>query len=85
MFPGIFQIRLVPADAQSTILVDGIEYRGCVEVYDFKGKLYVVNEVDIERYLKSIMTSQFINEIDEEVMDAVAITARTNAYFLVTA
>lgn len=84
LFPGIFQIRLVPADAQSTILVDGIEYRGCVEVYDFKGKLYVVNEVDIERYLKSIMTSQFINEIDEEVMDAVAITARTNAYFLVT-
>jgi stage II sporulation protein D len=84
LFPGIFQIRVVPADAQSTVLVDGIEYRGCVEVYDFKGKLYVVNEVDIERYLKSIMTSQFINELDEEVMDAVAIAARTNAYFLVS-
>lgn len=84
LFPGIYQIRLVPNDAQGSLLVDGIEYRGCVEVWDFKGKLFVVNEVDIERYLKSIMTSQFVNEIDEEVMDAVAITARTNAYYLVS-
>jgi stage II sporulation protein D len=82
LLPGIFQIRIVPADAQSTILVDGIEYRGCVEIYDLKGKLYAVNEVDIERYLKSIMTAQFPSEMDEEVMDAVAITARTNAYYL---
>jgi stage II sporulation protein D len=82
LFPGIFQIRIVPADSQSTILVDGIEYRGCVEIYDLKGKLYAVNEVDIERYLKSIMTAQFSTELDEEVMDAVAITARTNAYYL---
>ncbi len=82
LLPGLFQMRLVPSNAQSTILVDGIEYRGCVEVYDFHGKLYVVNEVDIERYLKSILTSQFTQEMDEEVMDAVAIAARTNAYFL---
>jgi stage II sporulation protein D len=82
LLPGIFQIRIVPANSQSTILVDGIEYRGCVEIYDLKGKLYVINEVDIERYLKSIMTAQFSSEMDEEVMDAVAITARTNAYYL---
>lgn len=84
LFPGIYQIRLVPNDAQSTLLIDGIEYRGCIEVWDFKGKLYVVNEVDIERYLKSIMTSQFVSEIDEEVMDSIAIAARTNAYYLVS-
>lgn len=84
LFPGLYQIRLVPSNAQSTLLVDGIEYRGCIEVWDFKGSLYVINEIDIERYLKSIMTSQFVNELDEEVMDAVAISARTNAYFLVS-
>ena len=82
LFPGIFQIRIVPADSRSTILVDGIEYRGCVEIYDLKGKLYAVNEVDIERYLKSTMASQFTAEMDEEVMDAIAITARTNTYYL---
>jgi stage II sporulation protein D len=81
LLPGIFQIRIVPSNSQCTILVDGIEYRGCVEIYDLKGRLYVVNEVDIERYLKSIMTAQFSSEMDEEVMDAVAIIARTNAYY----
>jgi stage II sporulation protein D len=83
LIPGIFQIRLVPQDAQSTVLVNGIEYRGCVEIYDMKGKLHVVNEVDVERYLKSIMTFQSFNDMDEEVMDAIAITARTHAYFIV--
>jgi stage II sporulation protein D len=82
LFPSIFQIRIVPADSQSTILVDGIEYRGCVEIYDLNGKVYAVNEVDVERYLKSILTAQFTADMDEEVMDAVAITARTNAYYL---
>lgn len=82
LIPGMFQIRFVPADAQSTLLVNGIEYRGCVEVFDIRGKLFVVNEVDIERYLKSILTAQFPSEMDEEVMDAIAIIARTNAYYL---
>ena len=84
LLPGIFQIRLVPGDSQSSLLVDGIEYRGCIEIYDIKGKLHVVNEVDIERYLKSIMTSQFPNEMDEEVMDAISIASRTNVYYLVS-
>ncbi|MBS0652616.1 MAG: SpoIID/LytB domain-containing protein [Verrucomicrobia bacterium] len=83
LFPGISQIRIVPGDSQSTILVDGIEYRGCVELYDVNGKLNIVNEVDIERYLKSVMTTQFSQECDEEVMEAIAIIARTNAYYLV--
>lgn len=82
LIPGIFQVRLVPQDARGTILVGGVEYRGCVEIYDMKGKLHVVNEVDVERYLKSIMTAQPLSDLDEEVMDAIAITARTNAYYL---
>ncbi len=83
LIPGIFQIRLVPVDSLSSLLVNGIEYRGCVELYDIKGKLFIVNEVDVERYLKSVMTAQFQSEMDEEVMDAIAITARTHAYYLV--
>ncbi len=84
LIPGIFQIRIVPADSLSTVLVNGIEYRGCVEIYDLKGQLYAVNEVDVERYLKSSMPVQFSLDLDEEVMDAVAIAARTNAYYLAT-
>lgn len=84
MFPGISQIRVVPGDSQSTILVDGIEYKGCIEIYNIQGKLNVINEIDIERYLKSVMTTQFSQEMDEDVMDAVAIVARTNAYYTVS-
>lgn len=83
LFPGINQIRVVPADAQGSILVDGIEYKGCVELYEVNGKINVINEVDIERYLKSVMTTQFSQEMDEEVMEAMTIISRTNAYYLV--
>lgn len=82
LIPGNFELRLVPKDAKSTLLVNGIEYKGCVEIYDIKGKLHVVNEVDVERYLKSTLTFQFPQELDEEVMDSVAIAARTAAYYI---
>src|ERR1700681_91689 len=32
-FPGSFQLRFVPGDSQSSILVNGIQYHGCVEIY----------------------------------------------------
>ena len=49
-----------------------------------KGKLHVVNEVDIERYLEVDHDLAISQEMDEEVMDAIAITARTNAYYSVS-
>ncbi len=82
LIPGAHQMRIVPTDPQSSLLVNGIEYRGCIEIHDIKGKLHIVNEVDIERYLKSTMIAQFSSDMDEEVMDAIAIIARTNAYYL---
>ncbi len=82
-YPGILQMRMVPGDSQSTILVDGIEYRGCVEIYDIQGKLYVLNEVDMERYLKSVLSCQFDSKMSDEVLEALAIVARTNAYYYV--
>lgn len=80
-FPGIHQIRLVPGDSQSAILINGIQYKGCVEVYEIDGKVNVVNEVDIESYLKSVLTTQFPNPLEDEVMSAIAVIARTNAYY----
>jgi stage II sporulation protein D len=83
-FSDISSIRIVPLDAQSSILVDGIEYRGCVELHAQKGGLSIINEVDIERYLKSTLTFSFAEEMDSEVLEAVAIAARTHAYYLMT-
>ncbi len=82
IFPAVHHLRLVPGDRDSSILIDGIQYKGCVEIYDNDGTLLIVNEVDIERYLKSTLTAIFPNELDPEVMDAIAIVERTKAYFI---
>ncbi len=81
-FPYIHQMRIVPADAESSILINGIEYRGCIEIYNLRGTLSIVNEVDIENFLKSVFSAQMIERTDEKILDAIAIVARTNAYYL---
>jgi stage II sporulation protein D len=80
-FPGSFQLRFVPGDSQSSILVNGIQYRGCVEIYLKEGKFNVINEVDIENYLKSTLSSEFTSPLPDEEMSAISIVARTHAYF----
>ncbi|MBS0616379.1 MAG: hypothetical protein JSR58_07515 [Verrucomicrobia bacterium] len=83
-FPGTYRLRFVPGDSTSTILVNGIEYKGCVELHSIEGKLFVINEVDVETYIKSILTAQFAEPRSEEVMNAIAIIARTNVYYLLS-
>lgn len=82
--PGIFEMRIVPQDSQATILVNGIEYRGCIEFYLLQNSLHAVNEVDVESYLKSILTEQFPVPLSNEAMNAVAIVERTNAYYFIS-
>lgn len=80
-FPGTFGIRLVPGNHQSSILVNGIQYKGCLEIYDVNGKLRVINEVDVENYLRSCLATQFTEIKEPEVLNALSILARTNAYY----
>jgi stage II sporulation protein D len=81
-FPSIHQMRIVPGDGESTTLVNGIEYRGCIEIYNLGGHLSMVNEVDIESYLKSILSAQTPAQEEEHLLEAMAIIARTHAYYL---
>lgn len=81
-FKGIHQLRFVPVDSQSSLLVNGIQYRGCIEVWSNDGKLNIINEVGVEPYLKSILSVAFPTPLHDEVMSALAIVARTNAYFI---
>jgi stage II sporulation protein D len=80
-FPGIYQILIVPDAPQITTVVDGIEYRGLMYVYDIGGKISVVNEVDIEDYLSSVLALQLKGPLSEEAMAALAIIERTNALY----
>lgn len=79
-FPGLYQILIMPDDLATTTIVDGIEYRGAIYVYDIGGTISVVNEINIEDYLQSILARQFLEPLSEETLAALAISARTNAY-----
>ena len=81
---GTSQLRIVPTNAQTTVLINGIQYRGCVEIYNVNDELNVINEVDVENYLKSTLTLQFPKEADPEVLDALVIVARTQAYYFIS-
>lgn len=80
-FIGHHQLRIVPTDARSSILVNGIQYEGCIEIYHNNGKFDIINEIDVEKYLKATLSYQLPYSFSEEVMNAIAIIARTHAYF----
>lgn len=80
-FPGIHQLLIIPDDPSVTTVVDGIEYRGSIYVYDIGGAISIVNEVNIEDYLNTMLTPKYTQEQPAEFLAAVAIAARTNAYY----
>lgn len=82
-FPATHQVRFVPTEAECSILVDGIQYKGCVEAYDIDGKINVINELDVENYLRSTLATHFLDEENHEVLDAISIVARTHAYYFI--
>ena len=79
---GIFQLQINPTSANTTFLLDGVQYRGAIEVYNVEGKLCVINEVDVESFVKSTLTEELNGEFfPPNVMDSIAIIARTDAYY----
>ncbi|MGK5594038.1 MAG: SpoIID/LytB domain-containing protein [Parachlamydiaceae bacterium] len=81
-FPGVHQIKVVPDDTNTVTLIDGVEYKGSIYVYDVGGAISIVNEINVEDFLKTTLASQFENgTLPEEELSAIAITARTNATY----
>ncbi len=80
----IYQVRIVPKSPETTFLVDGIQLHGCLEAYYIDGAIHIINEVDVENYLKSVMTTHFSDcDLRSDVMDALSIVMRTDAYYTV--
>lgn len=80
-YPGIHQIKIVPKDKSTTLLVDGIQYKGAVVVYNINSSIQIVNEVDVEDVLRASLSSILANTSYEcATYDAIAIAARTNLY-----
>lgn len=80
-YPGIFQIKIVPEAEETSILVDGIQYKGSLEAYIVDGQIHLVNNVPIEIYLKSLLTDNFAgSSLSKVAIDSLAIVARTDLY-----
>lgn len=79
-FPGIHQIYIKPRSSETSIFINGIQYSGSVAIYGVSGKINLINDVDIESYVKSKLTAQFLTPLEPEVMSALAILVRTDAY-----
>lgn len=80
-FPGIYQLMIVPDNQFTTTIVDGIEYRGSIYVYDIGGTISVVNDVYVEDYIQSLLAPKYREMMPEETLAAIAIAARTAVYF----
>jgi peptidoglycan hydrolase-like amidase len=81
-FPGIYQVLIVPDKVDSTMLVNGTEYRGMAYMYQMKGSLGGVNELSLEDFVASILSTHVPAEITEkEALAALAIALRTEALY----
>ncbi len=79
-FPGIYQVLLVPDSPKTTLLVGGTEYLGMAYMYQIKGGLGAVNEVSLEDFVASLLSSHIPSDITEkEALAALAIALRTEA------
>ena len=83
-FPGIYQLYIKPRSEDTSIFINGIQYSGNVAVYAVGDRINIVNDLDIETYVKSQLSYQITHPMESEVMAALAILARTNAYYAVS-
>ena len=79
-FPGLYQIKIKPDDGSTTV-INNHEYQGLIYVYDIGGTISIVNQIPVEDYVRSILFGYQNQHLEPETLAAIAIVARTNAYF----
>ncbi len=80
-FPGVSQIRIIPKNKTSSILIDGIQYKGSLEVYNVGGHLQFINKIDVESLLASLLSNHFAqSDYHQTTYEALAISVRTHLY-----
>ena len=79
----IKSIYIVESD-KNILYVDNMGYRGRIELHNVSGKIYVVNILNIEEYLYSVVPSEMPSTWNMEALKAQAIAARTYAYYFLS-
>jgi stage II sporulation protein D len=73
---------MIFSEYKGLVEVNGASYHGALEVKQINGKLWVINMLDMEAYLKGVVPCE-IGWISEELIEAAkaqAVAARTYAY-----
>lgn len=80
---GLYRVDSIRINTRNDrgIIVNKKKYRGEVEVLRKGGKLLVVNVLDIESYLRSVVPSEMLPSWDEEALKAQAICSRSFALY----
>lgn len=80
-FPGVYKMKIVPTDPSTSILINGVQYRGSVTIYSVNAKIQIVNEINVEEFLKAYLSQELANtHYSKTTYEAIAIVARTNFY-----
>lgn len=81
VFSGIHQIEISPKNPSTTFLINGIQYKGKVTAFDIASKIFLVVELNVDQYLKSILSGNFCyKDMHQTTLEALAISMRTNLY-----
>jgi stage II sporulation protein D len=84
-FPGVFQVLIVPDNPKSTVLVQGIEYRGMLYCYQIEGTMGFVNEISLDDYVDAVVGGIIGDKkFEKEALSAIAIACRTDAWYRAT-
>jgi stage II sporulation protein D len=66
------------------VFINNTGYRGKIEIHNVLGKIYIINIVNIEEYLASVVPSEMPPSWNMEALKAQAIAARTYTYYHLT-
>lgn len=78
-FPGVFQMLIIPDSQETPVRVNGVEYPGVLICYQVGDKLAVVNQVSLEDFTSSLLSSTLLPKFHDtkETLAAYAIAFRT--------
>jgi SpoIID/LytB domain protein len=78
-----FQIGVIPQRPDTTVLLNGVEYRGKIYIYQVGNRLSAVNEIPVEEFCMSIMGTTCPAGLSDEAAAALAIVLRSDTYYRV--
>ncbi len=71
----------VVESGNNAVSVNETGYRGNLELHNILGKVYIINVVNIEDYLSSVVPSEMPSAWNDEALKAQAVASRTYTYY----